>query len=196
MRTCRRRTLTQVSFARAEIQIPAARTIFLKKHCAHSAGHSQVHLYDNAGQSEAQSRYGKLMDAFRQRFGGGPEVFARAPGQSILLRGAAGTASCRKPFHRCDAPLRTGRVNLIGEHIDYEGYGVLPMAIKQVGGNPVSRSETYPTLGRYVCATAPKASNSTTSALRNFMYVWRSRAGHGCGGSAGRRQTRRHQHAP
>ncbi|KDO71985.1 hypothetical protein CISIN_1g048621mg, partial [Citrus sinensis] len=52
---------------------------------------------------EAQLRFGNLKSKFIQIFGHAPDVYARSP----------------------------GRVNLIGEHIDYEGYSVLPMAIRQ-----------------------------------------------------------------
>uniref|UniRef100_A0A0B6ZMI4 Galactokinase n=1 Tax=Arion vulgaris TaxID=1028688 RepID=A0A0B6ZMI4_9EUPU len=50
-----------------------------------------------------RKRYEDLRSQFRQRFKEEPLFFARAP----------------------------GRVNLIGEHIDYCGYSVLPMAIEQ-----------------------------------------------------------------
>ncbi|KAL0433915.1 UNVERIFIED_CONTAM: Galactokinase [Sesamum latifolium] len=52
---------------------------------------------------EAELRFSKLKSKFNEFFGHPPDVFARSP----------------------------GRVNLIGEHIDYEGYSVLPMAIRQ-----------------------------------------------------------------
>jgi hypothetical protein len=54
-----------------------------------------------AGTEEATQRYRALRADFTARYGVSPTLFARAP----------------------------GRVNIIGEHIDYEGYGVLPMAI-------------------------------------------------------------------
>ncbi|KAK9792724.1 hypothetical protein WJX73_007552 [Symbiochloris irregularis] len=60
-------------------------------------------VYGEAGESHAKTRYSRLEAAFKKRFGTAPDLYARSP----------------------------GRVNLIGEHIDYEGYGVLPMAIKQ-----------------------------------------------------------------
>ena len=51
--------------------------------------------------SDVEERYAKLAAAFTETHGEKPDLLARSP----------------------------GRVNLIGEHIDYEGYSVLPMAI-------------------------------------------------------------------
>ncbi|KAG8372853.1 hypothetical protein BUALT_Bualt12G0110200 [Buddleja alternifolia] len=52
---------------------------------------------------EAELRFNKLKSKFIEFFGHAPDIYSRSP----------------------------GRVNLIGEHIDYEGYSVLPMAIRQ-----------------------------------------------------------------
>ena len=55
------------------------------------------------GSSSNEKRYNNLVQKFKSKYGKPPQFLARAP----------------------------GRVNLIGEHIDYCGYGVLPMAIEQ-----------------------------------------------------------------
>ncbi|KAK4257872.1 hypothetical protein QN277_007403 [Acacia crassicarpa] len=61
-------------------------------------------IYGEGSQlEEARIRFENLKSKFLAIFGQPPQVFARSP----------------------------GRVNLIGEHIDYEGYSVLPMAIRQ-----------------------------------------------------------------
>ncbi|ONK61691.1 uncharacterized protein A4U43_C08F32570 [Asparagus officinalis] len=59
---------------------------------------------DGSSLEEAELRIKNLKSKFAELFDGDqPDLFARSP----------------------------GRVNLIGEHIDYEGYSVLPMAIRQ-----------------------------------------------------------------
>jgi N-acetylgalactosamine kinase len=63
-------------------------------------GLAAIYGEDKAG--EMAGRYAALADAFRAAHGREPAVFVRAP----------------------------GRVNLIGEHIDYHGYSVLPMALQ------------------------------------------------------------------
>ena len=61
-------------------------------------------LEDFSQGSEAnKKRYERLVTTFEKKYGRKPQFLARAP----------------------------GRVNIIGEHIDYSGYPVLPMAIEQ-----------------------------------------------------------------
>ncbi|XP_052822251.1 N-acetylgalactosamine kinase isoform X2 [Octopus bimaculoides] len=53
--------------------------------------------------NDKRKRYQELISVFQQKYGEQPQFFVQAP----------------------------GRVNLIGEHIDYCGYSVLPMAVEQ-----------------------------------------------------------------
>ncbi|CAE7784815.1 RANBP2 [Symbiodinium sp. KB8] len=65
---------------------------------------SVAEVYEPLGKDvEAAERFKALGDAFVAKFGVMPTFYVRAP----------------------------GRVNLIGEHIDYHGYSVLPMAVAQ-----------------------------------------------------------------
>jgi N-acetylgalactosamine kinase len=58
-------------------------------------------VYADQRVAEEEGRYAKLVASFAELHGAKPDLLARSP----------------------------GRVNLIGEHIDYEGYSVLPMAL-------------------------------------------------------------------
>ncbi|KAL0092546.1 galactokinase [Phycomyces blakesleeanus] len=60
-------------------------------------------IYDISSVAKQGVRYNRLIDQFTETYGRKPEFIVRSP----------------------------GRVNLIGEHIDYCGFGVLPMAIER-----------------------------------------------------------------
>jgi hypothetical protein len=59
--------------------------------------------YDLSIKGFHEPRYTRITERFKEKYGMLPEFFVRAP----------------------------GRVNIIGEHIDYCGYSVLPAAIEQ-----------------------------------------------------------------
>src|SRR6266498_2289323 len=60
-------------------------------------------IYPESSLPAQITRYKKLIDTFETLYNRKPKFIARSP----------------------------GRVNLIGEHIDYAGFGVLPMAISR-----------------------------------------------------------------
>ena len=71
---------------------------------------------NDAIKQKHEKRYEQLKDRFKQQFGSLPKFYCRAP----------------------------GRVNIIGEHIDYCGYSVLPAAIEQdfvIAYSPVEPEE-------------------------------------------------------
>eukprot|EP01024_Parvocaulis_polyphysoides_P001221 TRINITY_DN10338_c0_g2_i2.p1 TRINITY_DN10338_c0_g2~~TRINITY_DN10338_c0_g2_i2.p1 ORF type:complete len:297 (-),score=50.05 TRINITY_DN10338_c0_g2_i2:14-904(-) len=70
-------------------------------------------------QIDRTDRINQISSAFQQKYGNQPQIFGRSP----------------------------GRVNLIGEHIDYEGYGVLPMAIQQDTFVAIAKAEN----GEKIC---------------------------------------------
>lgn len=77
-----------------------------KKLCPNTSGpppvFSSISEFSRGSQTN-EKRYKSLAAAFKSKYGAAPQFIARAP----------------------------GRVNLIGEHVDYSGYAVLPMAIEQ-----------------------------------------------------------------
>ena len=104
------------------------------------------HLLYLAGTPAAQERYAWLSDGFQEHFGCRPALFARAPGNFDMDLSCALRVSVL--MHRAWC---IGRVNLIGEHIDYEGYAVLPMAIRQVcSGCCLSSHNCYNFLAAFV----------------------------------------------
>ncbi|XP_055354369.1 N-acetylgalactosamine kinase-like [Paramacrobiotus metropolitanus] len=90
---------------------------------------------------ESRDRLSRVSSAFRDKFGEDPHFVVRAP----------------------------GRVNLIGEHIDYHGYPVLPMAISQ----DIVMAVTVPhdaAQGLRLCNVQSDRYRDFTSSLAEFNF--------------------------
>jgi N-acetylgalactosamine kinase len=110
-------------------------------------------IYGIDASVEASSRYTKIVESFKAAFDGSePTFFVRAP----------------------------GRVNLIGEHIDYHGYSVLPMALQQdtviavhVGQphGPVRVTNTNSKYGMASLPSNPALPIDQSEGVKWFQYV-------------------------
>lgn len=106
--------------------------------------------------SSHKDTYQQLIACFQEKYQKKPQFIARAP----------------------------GRVNIIGEHIDYEGYGVLPAAIEKdcliaVATNHLDTIAIHHVDTKYPSQTIPKDPETSFEFKDNYVkYV---RAGYRAG---------------
>ncbi|KAF9973615.1 galactokinase [Actinomortierella ambigua] len=109
-------------------------------------------LYSAPKQASATARWTEVSVAFEKLYGREPDFIARAP----------------------------GRVNLIGEHIDYAGFGVLPMAIEDDCLIAVAVQDSDSTVklanldaGRYSpLEFVPKSASEGVVEINTEYHVW------------------------
>lgn len=102
--------------------------------------------------SDPSPRYQHILDTFKSHYGTTPEFIARAP----------------------------GRVNFIGEHIDYEGYGVLPaaiekdclIAVRKTQAQQVRLNHTHAEL--YPPTTLPVHPDAEVQFVNNYVKYFRA----------------------
>ncbi|KXS09149.1 Galactokinase [Gonapodya prolifera JEL478] len=82
---------------------------------------SLADVYEEADVPSQTARWHTIKANFEAKFGHAPTFFARSPGK-IRRRIECVNYPDWTPFD-------PGRVNIIGEHIDYSGYSVLPLAL-------------------------------------------------------------------
>lgn len=119
-------------------------------------GVDQIYASD-ASLRAGEARWADLLHNFTKHTGHQPHFVARAPGKPFP------SASPTSPYLRSDSP---GRVNVLGEHIDYSAFGVCPCALEHdicvVGNSKPTSNQNKTTVSLY--NTDPKYSP------HNFEY--------------------------